>query len=176
MQVAQHPQLRNSVIFNGKQRGAHPFKGFSSGRVSEELPSVVANEAHFCKDAITLGHGFLDVAPVVVQRTPNVSHVVRKPFVSILRVAKGASERNFRMANVQYHIQIPLVPDFLVEASDDIYRTCHDSVLGACSLLRKQYRTKPCKPFFLRHSSVMPSFSSTRCDLTLSPRDRATMR
>lgn len=56
MQVAQHPQLRNSIIFNGKQRGARPFQGFLGGRVSEELPSVVAIEAHFRKDAIALGY------------------------------------------------------------------------------------------------------------------------
>lgn len=120
MQVAQHPQLRNAIIFNGKQRGAHPLQGFSGGRVSEELPSVVTNEAHFRKDATALGYGFLDVASVVVQRTPNVSNVVRKSFVSILRVAKGASERNVSMANVKYRVQIPLVPDLLVETSDDI--------------------------------------------------------
>jgi hypothetical protein len=121
MQVAQHPQLRNSIIFNGKQRGARPLEGFSGGRVSEELLSVVANEAHFRKDAIALGYGFLDVASVVVQCTPDVSNVVRKPFVSILRVTKGASKRKFRMANIKYRVQIPLIPDFLVEASDDIH-------------------------------------------------------
>src|SRR5215831_2888110 len=125
MDITEHPQNRYLLTREREHRCSCPLDLLPGRLVAKELSTVPPGKPQACKRLIALSNHLLYLAAIVAQRCMHKVHIRREAGVSVLLLSQRTAERKILMEEVGNLGCIVLIPDFLVERSNDGSMVAH---------------------------------------------------
>src|SRR5262245_46467472 len=125
MDITEHPQGSYLLPRECEHRCAYPLDPLTSRLVTKELRTVHPCKQQACKRLIALSNHLVNLAPIVAKRCMHKVDIRREARMAVPLLAQRTPERKIFMEEFWNLRFIMLVPDFLVECSNDGLMVAH---------------------------------------------------